>query len=181
MDLRILLLQPPLLHHHHSHLVPQVRSGLELPSSPTISFCFLFFIIIRHHHYFGLMVYTYADDQFYAFTRGNTFVALTNGGSNQGQISRNITYQPYSNGQKLCNMYAPLSRLPPLPSLCPPSALPPLSSLPLLPPSPPSLPPPPFPLTDSIYRFYQTDCVTVVNGAFEVYLDSGESKVYQPM
>eukprot|EP00026_Physarum_polycephalum_P007939 Phypoly_transcript_08011.p1 GENE.Phypoly_transcript_08011~~Phypoly_transcript_08011.p1 ORF type:complete len:464 (+),score=43.48 Phypoly_transcript_08011:118-1509(+) len=50
-------------------------------------------------------VQRYADDQFYAFTRGNTFVALTNGGSNQGQITRNITFHPYSNGQKLCNIF----------------------------------------------------------------------------
>jgi len=75
----------------------------------------------------------YADAQFYAFTRGNTFVALTNVGSNGGQIIRNITYHPYSNGQKLCDL------------------------------------------------FYQTDCITVTNGSFSVYLDSGESKVFYPV
>jgi len=46
----------------------------------------------------------YADDRFYAFSRSTTFVALTNGGSGQSQIIRNITYHPYSNGQKLCNL-----------------------------------------------------------------------------
>jgi len=49
----------------------------------------------------------YADDQFYAFTRGYYFIALTNGGSGQGQIIRTITYHPYSNGQKLCNLFYP--------------------------------------------------------------------------
>ncbi|EFA77339.1 putative alpha-amylase [Heterostelium album PN500] len=49
----------------------------------------------------------YADDSFYAFTRGDTFVALTNGGSNQGQISRTITYQPYQDGTTLCNIFWP--------------------------------------------------------------------------
>jgi len=52
-------------------------------------------------------VQRYADDTFYAFTRGTTFVALTNGGSNQAQLVRNITYHPYSNGQKLCNLFYP--------------------------------------------------------------------------
>jgi len=75
----------------------------------------------------------YADDQFYAFTRGNTFVALTNGGSKQGQITRTITYHPYSNGQKLCNLFYPT-----------------------------------------------TDCITVANNSFVVYLDHGESKVLFP-
>jgi len=49
----------------------------------------------------------YADDQFYAFTRGNTFVALTNGGSSQSQVVRTITFHPYTNGQKLCNLFYP--------------------------------------------------------------------------
>ena len=47
-------------------------------------------------------VQRYADDQFYAFTRGNYFFAFTN---QDGNFSRNITYHPYSNGTKLCNIY----------------------------------------------------------------------------
>ena len=44
----------------------------------------------------------YADDQFYAFTRGDLFFAFTNTDNN---FSRTITYHPYSNGTKLCNIY----------------------------------------------------------------------------
>lgn len=44
----------------------------------------------------------YVDDSFYAFSRGNTFVATTNQKQN---LSRNITYQPYPNGTKICNLY----------------------------------------------------------------------------
>eukprot|EP01112_Ceratiomyxa_fruticulosa_P015854 TRINITY_DN4726_c0_g2_i1.p1 TRINITY_DN4726_c0_g2~~TRINITY_DN4726_c0_g2_i1.p1 ORF type:complete len:501 (-),score=70.94 TRINITY_DN4726_c0_g2_i1:63-1463(-) len=78
-------------------------------------------------------VQRYCDNQFYAFTRGNTFVALTNGGSKQPQITRTITYQPYANGTKLCNL------------------------------------------------FYASDCVTVQNGQFEVFLNNGECKVFFPV
>jgi len=49
----------------------------------------------------------YADDNFYAFTRGMTFVAMTNGGSGQPYVLVTITYHPYSNGQKLCNLFFP--------------------------------------------------------------------------
>jgi len=49
----------------------------------------------------------YADENFYAFTRGTTFVAMTNGGSNQDHVQVTITYHPYSNGQKLCNLFFP--------------------------------------------------------------------------
>jgi len=52
-------------------------------------------------------VQRYSDDHFYAFTRGTTFVALTNGGSNQAQITRSITYHPYADGTKLCNLLYP--------------------------------------------------------------------------
>jgi alpha-amylase len=52
-------------------------------------------------------VQRYSDDQFYAFTRSTTFVALTNGGSNQAQIMRTITYHPYADGTKLCNLFYP--------------------------------------------------------------------------
>lgn len=51
-------------------------------------------------------VQRYSDDSFYAFTRGSAvFVALTNGGSGQGQIMRTISYHPFPEGTKLCNMY----------------------------------------------------------------------------
>jgi len=77
-------------------------------------------------------VQRYSDDQFYAFTRGDVFVALTNVGSGGQQIVRNITYHPYDNGTKLCNL------------------------------------------------FYATDCITVTNGSFSVYLNSGETKIFSP-
>jgi len=48
----------------------------------------------------------YADADFYAFTRGNTFVATTNVGSN-GIAEETITYHPYQNGQTLCNLFNP--------------------------------------------------------------------------
>jgi alpha-amylase len=78
-------------------------------------------------------VQRYSDDTFYAFTRGTTFVALTNGGSGSGTLMRNITYHPYKEGTKLCEI------------------------------------------------FYPTDCVLVQNGAFPVYLDNGESKIFYPV
>jgi len=78
-------------------------------------------------------VQRYSDDSFYAFTRGTTFVALTNGGSSSGTLMRNITYHPYKEGTKLCEI------------------------------------------------FYPTDCVLVQNGAFPVYLDNGESKIFYPV
>ena len=40
----------------------------------------------------------------YAFTRGNLFVGLTN---SQNTQSVTITYHPYPNGQKLCNIFYP--------------------------------------------------------------------------
>mmetsp|Transcript_35123 Transcript_35123/g.91150 ORF Transcript_35123/g.91150 Transcript_35123/m.91150 type:complete len:175 (+) Transcript_35123:342-866(+) len=46
----------------------------------------------------------YADDQFYAFTRGNVFIALTNTGTG-GNVQRSITYHPYSEGTKLCSVF----------------------------------------------------------------------------
>eukprot|EP00029_Vermamoeba_vermiformis_P005603 TRINITY_DN1998_c0_g1_i1.p1 TRINITY_DN1998_c0_g1~~TRINITY_DN1998_c0_g1_i1.p1 ORF type:complete len:471 (-),score=85.46 TRINITY_DN1998_c0_g1_i1:52-1464(-) len=52
-------------------------------------------------------VQRYADDNFYAYTRDQYFVALTNVGQNGNQIVRTITYHPYKNGQKLCNLFYP--------------------------------------------------------------------------
>eukprot|EP01099_Mayorella_cantabrigiensis_P000487 TRINITY_DN1227_c0_g1_i7.p1 TRINITY_DN1227_c0_g1~~TRINITY_DN1227_c0_g1_i7.p1 ORF type:complete len:506 (+),score=102.80 TRINITY_DN1227_c0_g1_i7:112-1518(+) len=76
----------------------------------------------------------YSDDSFYAFTRGYTFVALTNQGSSGSTTSRTITYHPYANGTKLCNLFYPT-----------------------------------------------TDCMTVQDGKFTVYLYNGESKIYYPV
>lgn len=47
-------------------------------------------------------VQRYADDVFYAFTRGNIFAAFTNVDYN---FSRTITYHPYPNGTVLCNIF----------------------------------------------------------------------------
>jgi alpha-amylase len=55
----------------------------------------------------GAQVQRYADDTFYAFTRGDTFVALTNAGQGGQTQSRTITYHPYPDGQKLCNLFNP--------------------------------------------------------------------------
>jgi len=53
-------------------------------------------------------VQRYSDNNFYAFTRGSAvFVATTNVGQNGQQIVRNITYQPFANGTKLCNLFYP--------------------------------------------------------------------------
>jgi len=49
----------------------------------------------------------YADEHFYAFTRGTIFVAVTNGGSGQNQITHSISNHPYANGTKLCNLFTP--------------------------------------------------------------------------
>jgi len=43
------------------------------------------------------------DNEFYAFTRGDSFVALTN--QQKQDIERTITDHPYSNGTKLCNLF----------------------------------------------------------------------------
>jgi len=47
----------------------------------------------------------YCDDNFYSFTRGQILVALTNGGSGQASIMRSISYHPYKDGTKLCNLF----------------------------------------------------------------------------
>lgn len=50
-------------------------------------------------------VQRYADDTFYAFTRGTTFVAMTNVGQGGPDQSRSITYDAYPEGTKLCNLF----------------------------------------------------------------------------
>jgi alpha-amylase len=46
----------------------------------------------------------YVDDNFFAFSRGNFFVALTNGGNNQ---QRQVTYSPFADGTEVCNIFYP--------------------------------------------------------------------------
>ena len=47
-------------------------------------------------------VQRYADDQFYAFTRGEYFLAFTN---QDYDFSRTITYHSYAIGTRLCNIF----------------------------------------------------------------------------
>ena len=53
------------------------------------------------------LVERWQDDQVYAFTRGNTLVVTTNQGGNAPEITRTITYHPYTVGTRLCNIYYP--------------------------------------------------------------------------
>ena len=43
----------------------------------------------------------WCDDTFYAFSRGDVLIALTN---QQGTQHRDVTYHPYKAGQKVCNL-----------------------------------------------------------------------------
>lgn len=74
----------------------------------------------------------YADDQFYAFTRGDSLVCVTNMGTSQ-DVSRTITYHSYPKGTRICN----------------------------------------------IFYSDDSDCI-IVDESFDIYLMSGESKVYTP-
>ena len=49
-------------------------------------------------------VQRFADDQFYAFSRGESLVLTTNVGEN-GHVQREITYHPYKVGTKICNIF----------------------------------------------------------------------------
>ena len=44
----------------------------------------------------------YIDDNFYAFSRGDVLVALTNFG---GSVSRTVTYLPFKEGETVCNIF----------------------------------------------------------------------------
>ncbi len=44
------------------------------------------------------------DDTFYAITRGNVLVAVTNSGTGGPTQQLASTYHPYSNNTKLCNL-----------------------------------------------------------------------------
>ena len=48
------------------------------------------------------IIQRYADDNFYAFTRGNVLACFTNTNS----LQRTITYHDFKNGDKLCNILA---------------------------------------------------------------------------
>lgn len=47
----------------------------------------------------------YADYEFYAYSRGQFLVALTN--KVGGTVSKFISYHPFSNGQVICNIFYP--------------------------------------------------------------------------
>ena len=46
----------------------------------------------------------YVDNSFFAFSRGEFLVALTNNGSTQ---QRQVTYSPFANGTVVCNIFYP--------------------------------------------------------------------------
>ena len=46
----------------------------------------------------------YVDDSFFAFSRGEFLVALTNNGGSQ---ERTVTYHPFSEGDTVCNIFYP--------------------------------------------------------------------------
>jgi alpha-amylase len=47
----------------------------------------------------------YVDNEFYAYSRGKLFVAITNKVS--GGVQKFISYHPFSNGQTICNIFYP--------------------------------------------------------------------------
>lgn len=47
----------------------------------------------------------YADDQFYGFSRGQFFVALTN--QLNGQVHRDVSNSGFNEGQVVCNIFFP--------------------------------------------------------------------------
>lgn len=49
-------------------------------------------------------VQRYSDSSFYAYSRGEFLVALTNSNNDQ---HRNVTYQPFPNGTRVCNIFYP--------------------------------------------------------------------------
>lgn len=67
----------------------------------------------RYNVYMNKQVERYADDSFYAFTRGQLLVAITNVGSTSGiNLQRQITYHPYAIGTTLCNLFFPTDCIP---------------------------------------------------------------------
>jgi alpha-amylase len=51
-------------------------------------------------------VQRYADDQFYAYSRANYLIAVTNVGYQGATVNRTITYEDYADGTTLCNLLA---------------------------------------------------------------------------
>jgi alpha-amylase len=47
----------------------------------------------------------YVDNQFFAYSRGQMLVALTNQVS--GAVQRTVSYHPFTNGQVVCNIFYP--------------------------------------------------------------------------
>jgi alpha-amylase len=47
----------------------------------------------------------YADYEFFAYSRGKFFVAITNKVS--GGVSKSVSYHPFSNGEVICNIFFP--------------------------------------------------------------------------
>ena len=55
-----------------------------------------------------LQVERWADDSFYAFSKGSNLAIFTNVGSSSGPQSRSVTYLPegWADGTRACNVYA---------------------------------------------------------------------------
>lgn len=71
----------------------------------------------RYNVFSSAQTERYADDQFYAFTRGQVFIALTNVGSTSSiNLQRQITYHSYAVGTTLCNLFYPTDCVPVTPS-----------------------------------------------------------------
>lgn len=45
----------------------------------------------------------YVADNFFAFSRGDVLIATTN--QNSGQVNYSVTYNPFSEGEKVCNIF----------------------------------------------------------------------------
>lgn len=52
----------------------------------------------------GAYVERYVDSSFFAFSRGEFLVALTNNGGSQ---ERKVTYTPFNDGDTVCNIFYP--------------------------------------------------------------------------
>ncbi|KAH3759580.1 acidstable alpha-amylase [Pelomyxa schiedti] len=53
------------------------------------------------------MVERASETNFYAFTRGEVLIAVTNGGSSQGNLQYTVSNHPYEFGTELCNLFDP--------------------------------------------------------------------------
>lgn len=89
---------------------PLWTTGFNTASAPLYAFLKQTIALRKKMQIWNLQqIERYADDQFYAFSRGSVFVALTNVGSNSNSpsIRRQITYHPYAVGTTLCNLFWP--------------------------------------------------------------------------